>query len=162
MKLSITVEQLNKLQNEFNILNKYNIKVDTQNGFKKIKAIGITSPNSDKIKIETNNFELCGSPSHRVIKEEKWIFLKNLKLNDLILTKNGYEKIVSIKNDSIKEDLWDIEVDGEEYYTNDIVSHNSSLLESFEYCLYGKVKSNKAKAKTKTKAKLVSISILSF
>ena len=145
MKLSITVEQLNKLQNEFNILNKYNIKVDTQNGFKKIKAIGITSPNSDKIKIETNNFELCGSPSHRVIKEEKLIFLKNLKLNDLILTKNGYEKIVSIKNDSIKEDLWDIEVDGEEYYTNDIVSHNSSLLESFEYCLYGKVKSNKAK-----------------
>jgi len=145
MKLKLTIDQLNKLQDRFDILNRYDVNVNTKNGFRKVKAIGVTSPNSEKIKIKTSNFELCGSPSHRVIKNDKWIFLKDLKLNDYILTKSGYEKISIIENDDDREDLWDIEVDGEEYYSNGIVSHNSSLLESFEFCLYGKVKSGKSK-----------------
>ena len=53
MKLKITLEKLNKLQNKISLLNNHEIKVDTENGFKKIKNIGITSPNSDKIKIKT-------------------------------------------------------------------------------------------------------------
>ena len=148
MKLQITLDKLNKLQNNLNLLDKYNIKVNTKNGFKKIKAIGITSPNSDKIKIRTNNFELIGSPLHRVIKNDKWIFLKDLKLDDYILTKNQYEKIILIENDSEKEDLWDIEVEGQEYYSNGIVSHNSSLIDSFDYTLFGKVRGKKKKWST--------------
>jgi DNA repair exonuclease SbcCD ATPase subunit len=119
--------------------------VNTQNNFKKIKAIGITSPNSEKIKIETKNFELSGSPFHRVLSKNNWTFLKELKDSDWVLTKNGYEKIELISQDNIKEDLWDIEVDGTEYYSNGIVSHNSSLLDSFDYTLYGKVRGRKKK-----------------
>jgi DNA repair exonuclease SbcCD ATPase subunit len=145
MKLEITLEKLNKLQEKLSVIDKYNIEVNTQNGYKKIKAIGITSPNSNKIIIKTKNFKLSGSPNHRVIKDGNWEFLKNLNFNDLILTKNSYEKIIEIEIDNNKEDLWDIEVEGSEYYSNGIVSHNSSLIESFEYSLYNCVKSGKNK-----------------
>lgn len=145
MKLSITLESLNKLQERFNILGRYDVGVDTKNGYKLIKAIGITSPNSDKIKIKTDSFELSGSPLHRVIKNENWIYLKELNKGDLVLTKNGYEVIISSNIDNVVEDLWDIEVDGGEYYSNGIVSHNSSLLDSFDYVLYGKTRGKKKK-----------------
>lgn len=145
MKITLTLEQLNKLNSEINILDKYDIKVNTQNGFKKIKAIGITSPNSEKIKINTINYELIGSPYHRIIRNNNWIFMKDLTINDEILTKHGYENIINKEFDNNKEDLWDIEVEGEEYYSNGIVSHNSSLIESFEYVLFNCVKSGKNK-----------------
>jgi DNA repair exonuclease SbcCD ATPase subunit len=145
---TITLELLNFLQTKINILDKYDVLVNTQNGYKKIKAIGITSPNSKKINISTKSFDLSGSPYHRIIKNDVWIFLKDLMVDDYILTKNGYEGIISIEHDNEKEDLWDIEVDGSEYYSNGIVSHNSSLLESFEYVLYNKVISNKKKKKS--------------
>lgn len=134
----ITLEKLNKLQSEINFIDKYKPQVLTQNGYKTIKAIGITSPNSVKIKIQTINFSLSGSPYHRVIKNNDWVFINTLKIGDEILTKNGYEGITYIENDNEKEDLWDIEVEGSEYYSNGIVSHNSSLLNSFDFTIYGK------------------------
>lgn len=145
MKLKLSLEQLNKLHEKINIIDKYDVFVDSQNGFRKIKAIGITSPDSVKIKIATDYFEIKGSPQHRVIKEGNWIFLKDLRIGDDILTKNGYQKITFLETDSVKEDLWDIEVEGEEYYSNGIVSHNSSLINSLDYSLFGKCKGNKKK-----------------
>lgn len=134
----ITLEKLNKLQSEINFIDKYKPQVLTRNGYKTIKAIGITSPNSVKIKIQTINFSLSGSPYHRVIKNNDWVFINTLKIGDEILTKNGYEGITYIENDNEKEDLWDIEVESSEYYSNGIVSHNSSLLNSFDFTIYGK------------------------
>lgn len=148
MKLTITIEQLNKLQEKFNILNKYGVKVNTKNGYKPIKAIGITSPNSDKIIIKTEDFELIGSPMHRVKFRENWIHLKDINIGDLVDTVNGEQSIISVKKDDVLEDLWDIEVEGGEYYTNGILSHNSSLIESVEYCLYGKVRGRSKKWST--------------
>lgn len=136
--MTITLELLNKLQSEINFIDKYKPQVLTQNGYKDIMAIGITSPNSVKIKIQTTNFNISGSPFHRVIKNNDWVYINTLKIDDEILTKNGYEKIISIENDDIKEDLWDIEVEGSEYYSNGIISHNSSLLNSFDFTLFGK------------------------
>ena len=145
MKLNITIEQLNKLQQSFKIIDKYEINVLSQNGFKKIKAIGITSENSEKICVKTEDFELTGSPSHRVKYQNKWQYLSDIRIGDSVNTKKGVQKIIDVSFDEHKEDLWDIEVDGHEYYSNGILSHNSSLLESFEYTLYGKVKSGKTK-----------------
>lgn len=140
----IDLKKLNILNNKISIIEK-GIEVDTPNGWKNIKEIGITSPDSEKIVLKTNNFELSGSPSHRVKYLENWFFLKDLKVGNSINTKNGIEKIISISTDSKKEDLWDIEVDGHEYYTNGILSHNSSFLTCFEYSLYGKVRGGKTK-----------------
>ena len=111
MEFKISLKKLNELQNKINILDK-NVLVSTQNGFKKIKAIGVTSPQSDKIIIKTVDFELSGSPSHRVKYLNEWFFLKDLKIGDYVNTINGIQTIISISNDNNKEDLWDIEVDG--------------------------------------------------
>ena len=136
MEISLTIEQLNKLQEKISILERYDINVDTINGFKRVKAVGITSPLSEKIKVKTNNFELIGSPSHRVKKNGNWIHLKELLLGENILTKNGYEQVINIQYDSNKEDLWDIEVEGEEYYSNGIVSHNSTIMSALDFVLF--------------------------
>lgn len=145
MKLNLTIEQLNKLQESFKIIDNYEINVSTEKGFKRIKAVGITSENSEKIRIETKDFELIGSPLHRIKYLNDWLYLKDIKIGDNVNTKNGIQEIINVDLDTRREDLWDIEVDGHEYYSNGILSHNSSLLESFEYTLYGKVKSGKNK-----------------
>jgi DNA repair exonuclease SbcCD ATPase subunit len=144
MKFKITLEKLQQLQEKLSIIDK-NIEVNTPDGFKPIRAIGITSPNSEKIEIKTKDFQILGSPLHRVKYLNDWIHLKDIKIRDKVNTINGIQEIIEISNDSNKEDLWDIEVEGSEYYSNGILSHNSSLIESVEFLLYGKVKSNKAK-----------------
>ena len=144
MEFKIDLKKLNILNEKMSLIDK-GIKVNTPNGWKDVKEIGITSPNSEKIIIKTKDFELIGSPSHRVKYLENWFFLKDLKTGDLINTKNGVQSILSVSRDDIKEDLWDIEVDGHEYYSNGILSHNSSFLSSFEYSLYGKVRGGRQK-----------------
>ncbi len=144
MKFKVNLEKLSLLQNKISIIDR-GIKVKSANGWKKIKNIGITSPNSEKIIIKTENFELIGSPLHKVKFSNKWNFLKDLLVGDYVDTIYGSQKLISVECDNIKEDLWDIEVDGEEYYSNGILSHNSSLLSSFDYTLYGKVKGMKKK-----------------
>lgn len=144
MKFKVNLEKLSLLQNKISIIDRV-IKVKSANGWKKIKNIGITSPNSEKIIIKTENFELIGSPLHKVKFSNKWNFLKDLLVGDYVDTIYGSQKLISVECDNIKEDLWDIEVDGEEYYSNGILSHNSSLLSSFDYTLYGKVKGMKKK-----------------
>lgn len=47
MEFKISLKKLNELQNKINILDK-NVLVSTQNGFKKIKAIGV--PHHNQIK----------------------------------------------------------------------------------------------------------------
>ncbi len=145
MEINITLEKLNLLQDKLGILDKFSIDVDTETGFKRVKAIGITSPNSTKVNIKTTDFELSGSPSHRVKCVDEWVFLKDIKLGDCVNTMLGSQKVIDVTLDGVKEDLWDIEVDDHEYYSNGITSHNSSLIESFEYVFYGKVKSSKVK-----------------
>lgn len=145
MKINITLEKLNKLQERISILDKYDVNVLTEHGFKKVKAIGITSPDSEKIIIKTKEFELSGSPMHRVKYLDKWIFLKDIKIGDKVNTKNGIQKIILKADDNLKEDLWDIEVEGSEYYSNGILSHNSSIQESIDYVLFKSVKGKKKK-----------------
>ena len=144
MLLKTTIEKLNQLNEKLSILKNHRVKVLTKDGYKDVKNIGITSPNSEKVTIKTKDFELTGSPSHRV-KYNDWIFLKDIEIGQIISTINGYQNVIDVSYDYEKEDLWDIEVDGEEYYSNGILSHNSSFLSSFEYTLYGKVRGGRQK-----------------
>jgi hypothetical protein len=114
------------------MVDKGHFDVLTKNGFKKIKAVDITAKNSNKLEIQTSNFKVKVSPEHLLYKNE-WINANSLKIGDFIDTINGYEKIINIKIDENKQDLFDIQVDGEEFYANGIRSHNSSLLESIDF-----------------------------
>jgi len=77
-----------------------------------------------------------------------WVKSKDLKINSVIDTKYGKLTVKEISILDIKSDLMDLHVDGSEYYTNDIISHNSSLLDSFDFTLFGKVRGKKKKWST--------------
>ncbi len=115
------------------------IKVKTRFGYYSIQEASITAFNSEVYRLEAGNYVIEGSPDHQVMTDsEQWVKLKDLDQNQMILTKNGYKPAKIIKTD-IVEDLYDIQVeDVNEYYSNGIVSHNSTLIEAISYSLFGK------------------------
>ena len=127
---------------EFNKLNNYvdseKIKVNTPSGFKSVKAVAVTAYNSKQIKITIENgLTLTGSPNHRIM-SNNWIKLSNVTYNTKILTDTGFYNISNIEYLDNTADLLDIEVDGHEYYSNGIVSHNSSIKEALTISAYGR------------------------
>jgi hypothetical protein len=95
------------------------------NGFEKFKGIGVTKP-LQVIKIKTNKFEIKASKEHILFTPDgKEILVKNLKLNDKIITINGIETIKEIHYTNEYEEMYDIlDVSNEKYFTNGILSHN--------------------------------------
>jgi DNA repair exonuclease SbcCD ATPase subunit len=142
--LTLKIEDLYELSKHTDIL-RSNIKVMTPNGLKKVYAVDVTAHNSEVFSIKSNKFELQCSPDHLIKSNGEWKKTKDFKINDTIDTKYGDYLVSEISILDDKEDLLDLHVDGNEYYTNDILSHNSSILESFDFSLYGKVKGKKKK-----------------
>ena len=116
------------------------IDVETRFGAKRILAAEITARDSDVISIRTESQFVSCSPDHKIFTGELFSKAKELKVGDLVLCKTGLEKIISIHEEPYKKDLVDIQVeDVEEYYSNGIVSHNSSIIsDALSYALFGK------------------------
>jgi len=106
------------------------IMVNTPFGYYNINACEITEKDAQYLKVVVEDGSYIeGSLKHRVKdKFQQFIELESLTIGQLIQTKSGLQKVVSITNDGLREDLYDIEVDiVRQYYSNDIVSHNSVL-----------------------------------
>jgi DNA repair exonuclease SbcCD ATPase subunit len=107
-----------------------NLKVKTPYGYKKIVNCEVTEKDGDvhKIKTENNLFLYC-SKHHRVkTKNGRFCFIKDIVPGQIIKTEYGNSPVLSIENIGIKKDLIDIQVeDVEQYYSNGILSHNSTL-----------------------------------
>ena len=142
--MKITLKELYDFNQETNFVNDGHIKVNTKYGLKKIEGVQITQKNSKKLNIKTTNFNIIVSPEH-LLYNHKWIKSNLLKINDFIDTINGYEKIINITNDDILEDLYDIQVENEEFYANNIRSHNSALQESIDFSIFGVVRGKEKK-----------------
>lgn len=106
------------------------INVKTPYGYKKINHCDITEKNADVYSIKTENglFLDC-SKNHRVkLKNGRFCFVKNLLPGHIVVTEKGNSPLLSVKNLGCKKDLIDIEVNEvEQYYSNGIVSHNSTM-----------------------------------
>ena len=81
-------------------------------------------------KIFTENHCLECADNHIVFKDDySEVFVKDLKIDDSIITKYGSEvvKLVTKTNDT--ESMFDLSVESDEhrYYTNDILSHNTTI-----------------------------------
>lgn len=133
-----------KIKDIYTIFQKYgdlNINVNTPYGYKKIQYCDITAKNSKVIKTTTETgLSIESSPDH-LLKTKNGRFKKVIELHvdDIIKTINGNEKIISVEFLTGKKDLYDIEVSNvKQYYSNGIVSHNSSILESLTFCLFDK------------------------
>jgi len=123
----ITLKQIDDIFKKYGDLN---IKVKTPYGYKKIINSGITAKNSSIIKItDSEGFILEGSPDH-LIKTKNGSFVKliNILPEHSVVSKTGLVKIVNKETSQEREDLYDIQVDEvQQYYSNNIVSHNSNL-----------------------------------
>lgn len=142
--MKINLKDLYDFNRETGLVDKGFIKVNSKNGFQNIESIDITAKNSTKLNIKTTNFAISTSPKHLLYKED-WIKSDKLLVNDYIDTINGYEKIISIVEDNITEDLYDIQVVGSEFYANGIRSHNSSFQQSFDFSIFGIVRGKNSK-----------------
>ena len=117
------------------------ISVKNRYGYNKILACEITAYDSIVHKIKTSNKYLECSPEHRLLDENNnWILAKNLIPNKTyIQTDEGNQLVIENSILDKKEDLYDFQVDvHKEYYTNGIVSHNSTIIDSITFGLYGK------------------------
>lgn len=68
------------------------------------------------------------------------VFAKDLIVNkSYILTKDGAELVTLIENTKVSENMYDISVNSNthRYYTNDILSHNTTVMTALCYVLYG-------------------------
>ena len=137
----IKIENLKYLKD---LLPELNIEVETSCGYSKILAYDITAKDSEYWTFETKLGKRLGGSKDHLIKNDlgQFIKLENLinnisKIN--IQTKDGIEQIKHISLDrSKKEDLVDIQVEGiGQYYANNILVHNSNILNSITYGLYG-------------------------
>lgn len=125
------------------------IKVLTPSGYKRIFDVDVTANDEELFNIinDDNDILLSCSGKH-LLKDTRgnWIKVSELENNPTkILTQYGSAVLSSTKTDD-KIDMLDIHVDGNEYYTNGILSHNSSLISALDYAIYGKVKGNRGKA----------------
>jgi hypothetical protein len=62
------------------------------------------------------------------------IYCENLNIGDLIMTKYGPDKIVNIQKTDRLTNMYDLQLDNKskkQYYTNDILSHNSLWMQNF-------------------------------
>lgn len=143
-KIQIHLEVKHKFIEQRSV-SKYEVLTDT--GWVDIKGVAKTTP--FKIQsIYTDNYELDCADEH-IVFDKDWneVFVKDLKLNDIIQTENGPEKIVAIDRRDFNpiESMYDLLL-GEEtnhrYITNGIISHNSTIYTIFAlyYCMFNKDK----------------------
>lgn len=105
------------------------IKVETDTGFKSVSHIHMTKKFVlYKILLE-NGFSLECADTHILFNENmEEIFVKDLSVGDFIQTKQGIKKIIKKEKLNNKICMCDITVDDDNhrYYTNGILSHNTT------------------------------------
>ena len=127
-----------KLIHSFNLKG---IKVETDTGFKSVSHIHMTKKFVlYKILLE-NGFSLECADTHILFNENmEEIFVKDLSVGDFIQTKEGIKKIIKKEKLNNKICMCDITVDDDNhrYYTNGILSHNTttSALFMLHYILF--------------------------
>ena len=123
--LSLDEDDINK-----KILNSINVsgfKVKTDTGYEKITNLHLTQPYKHYI-LKTSSYELSCADNHIVFdKNYNEVFVKDLKIDDLIWTETGLEKVKSLRIDDFKSSMFDATVDHQNHrlYTSGVLSHNT-------------------------------------
>jgi DNA repair exonuclease SbcCD ATPase subunit len=127
MKKEITIGELNKIYEKYGDLK---LKVKNPYGYHDITWCGITEENADVYRCELDNGMFVeGADYHRLKKSDgEFTTLNVLKEGELIQTIYGNIPVKSCSLLEEKDTLYDIQVDEvHQYYTNGIVSHNTTF-----------------------------------
>ena len=118
------------------------MSVDTQHGFKKIEYADITAYDSKVLRVECHGDIIEGSPDHLLMGENGWEKIQSLTVGSRVLCRDGFREITSISTLPETEDLMDLQVEGKQFYANNFVSHNSTILDALCFSLFGKAYRN--------------------
>ena len=103
--LSLDEDDINK-----KILNSINVsgfKVKTDTGYEKLTDLHLTQPYKHYI-LKTDNFMLSCADNHIVFdRDYHEVFVKDLKIGDLICTESGLERVKYLKLDNFKSSMFD-------------------------------------------------------
>jgi len=118
-----------------------NLEIETDTGWAPISKIHKTIPYTVwAIETETGKHLECADDHIVFTDNTTEIFVKNLiPHKSLILTSSGIERVHKITSSSREENMYDITVDSPDhrYYTNEILSHNTTLIQGLCYALFG-------------------------
>jgi DNA repair exonuclease SbcCD ATPase subunit len=138
-----TIKEFHDFIKTYNIdLNQNHIEVSSKNGNVRVQDVAITKKNSTTKTIITESGNMV-----RVATEHRFYYVTgsfkkvtDLKVGSCIYTKDyGFSPITNIIKHKERLDLYDLQVETEEYYTNDILSHNSTISNSLEVGLFGRL-----------------------
>ena len=120
-------------------------EIETDTGWQPISKIMKTVPYRVwHIEVESGLTLDCAD-DHIVFDQDcHEIFVKKLQAGSLIKTINGSEKVTKVSVSDHRENMFDIAVDSTDhrYYTNGILSHNTTIINALSYALYGQALSN--------------------
>lgn len=122
-----TIDDTKKIINSKDIKN-YEILTDS--GFQDVIALHKTIE-YEIFKVKTKDFELHCADNHILFLEnDEEIYVKNLSVGQKIKTENGIQEITSIEKTIESDNMYDFELGGKnvKYYTNGILSHNTTLI----------------------------------
>jgi len=108
-------------------------------GYKKVEGLIKTQLNEEwEVVTETGrsavfaDFHKLASPQGRIYDEGMlWIYVKDLKIGDMVYTEEGREVVASVAYLNKKSEMYDLQVEGKHFYTNGFVSHNTGFLGIF-------------------------------
>jgi hypothetical protein len=110
-----------------------NLEILTDSGWRDISHVHETVP-YQVWQIRTPNYFLECADEHIVFdKSMNEVFVKDLKIGDLIITETGPEPITSVDVLNEIKPMYDLTVDHEDhrFFSNGILSHNSTMLTVF-------------------------------
>ena len=138
MNKEITIGELHEIYQKYGDLG---FKVNTPYGFKDIEWCGITEKNADIYRCELENGMYVEGADYHKLKHEnnEFIHLKEAEVGQPIQTIDGISNIKSIELMNFKDTLYDIQVsEVHQYYSNGIVSHNTTLtIDAIKFLLHG-------------------------
>lgn len=140
------------------------LEIETDTGWQPISKIMKTVPYKVwTLKTQAGKILECAD-DHIVFDQNfNEVFVKDLEPGSSIQTDCGTDLVSTILSSDCEENMFDITVDSPEhrYYTNGILSHNTTILNALSYALYGQALTNIKKEnlinKTNGKSMLVTV-----
>jgi DNA repair exonuclease SbcCD ATPase subunit len=141
--VTTTIKDFHDFIKEKNIdLSKQEIMVTSKNQMVRIQDVAITKKNSfTRTVLLENNLTVTTSAEHRLYKMKSgWCPVDGIRVGESVYTEDyGFIQVLDTKITKKRIDLYDLQVETEQYYTNGILSHNSTISNAMEVGLFGKL-----------------------
>lgn len=113
----------------------------TDTGWHPVTHIHKTIPYEEWVVITDDGYELICADTHILFDSSfNEIFVKDLNVGDLIVTENTLSRVAEVYKTDNNSNMYDLTVDSldHRFYSNGILSHNSTFLDALTYALFGK------------------------